>query len=119
MSLAVFFSKYRMLPYSRLYFFIHVGIGKPKHQPVCPQFIRHTYFSYDSFVMKCVVETLHMERFVRNDGRAVLFPLLYMVGIYIIVIIRIVLKSTDFISETVLKCLTEIDMRLMGIERAV
>ena len=39
MSLAVFFAEYRMLPYSRLYFFIHVGIGKPKHQPLTNELI--------------------------------------------------------------------------------
>ena len=56
---------------------------------------------------------------VRIDSRAAAFIKLFDRGIHIVTVVRIVLESVDFVSQSILEGLSEVDVRFMCIERAV
>ncbi len=105
MAEAVLFSEDCLLAYAGLYVLVHVRIGETKHQPVCPTFVYNTRFSHNGFVMVSIIETphTHLFTFVETARLKVLYRCIYM-----IIVVRVVLKGIDFIAETVLESLSEV-----------
>ena len=110
-------SEYDILIYPCLDFFIEVRIVETEYQTVCPGFIHDSYFTDNSFVMKCIVKTFYMVYFIFicTLGNTV-FTKLGNVIVDIIIIVRIILESIDFIHQSILECLTEVYIRFMCIE---
>ena len=100
-------AEYDFLPDSRLDILIHIRPGKAKHQPVGPGFINYSYFSHYCFVVVFIVEPTDMLNFLFIDGTG--FEVFYG-SIYPIIVIRIILKSIDRISQTILEGLPEVDV---------
>ena len=118
-SFAVFLPEYGFLSHTRLYLLVHVGVGESEHQTVGPVFIFYSDFGYDGFVVIGVVKPFYPFRlFGIEIGRPVFFVTFYR-GIDVIVVVRVVLECVYFIRETVFERLTEIDIRLMCVKRAV
>ena len=107
MAFAMFFAVDRVLAYTRLYILVHIGISETEQQAVGPFPVDKSQFSDDGFVMVSVVEAFHTFFLIRVETSR--FEILYR-GIYIIVVVRIVLESIDFVSETVIQCLSEVDV---------
>ena len=107
MAFAMFFAVDRVLAYTRLYILVHIGISETEQQAVGPFPVDKPQLSDDGFVMVSVVEAFHTFFLIRVETSR--FEILYR-GIYIVVVVRIVLESIDFVSETVIQCLSEVDV---------
>ena len=107
MAEAVLFSEDCLLAYTGLYVLVHVRIGETEHQPVCPTFVHNTRFGHNGFVVVSIIETLHAHllTFVETARLKILYR-----HIYMIIVVRVVLKGIDFIAETVLESLSEVNV---------
>lgn len=116
MTVTVFFSEHCLLAHTGLYVLIHMRIGEPHHQPVCPRFACDTRFRYDRLIVIIVVEAAHSHllRLVEAARIEILYG-----SVHPVVVVRIVLESIDLIGETVLQGLSEVYVRLVRVERAV
>ena len=80
-------------------------------------------FTDDRLVVVGVVEAFHAYFVPRVDigrNRAVGIEGEYFrVDIHLVVIVRIVLEGIDFVGEAALERLPEVDIRLVGVERAI
>ena len=116
---AVFLAEDGVLPHPSLYLLVHVRVGDAQHQAVGPGLPGKSRLGHDSLVVVGVVEPLHPEYLVGDDRRAVVVPLLHMVGIDLVVVVRVVLEGVDFVGKSVFEALPEVHVRLVGVERAV
>ena len=116
---AVLLAEDGVLPHAGLHLFVHAGVGEAEHEAVGPRFAGYPYLGHGSLVVVGVVEPFYPKHFVGNDRRAVGVPLLHVVGIDQVVVVGVVLEEVDFVGESVLEALPEVDVRLVGIERAV
>ena len=107
MAFAMFFAVDRVLAYTRLYILVHIGISETEQQAVGPFPVAKPQLSDDGFVMVGVVEAFHTFFLIRVETSR--FKILYR-GIHIVVVVRIVLESIDFVSETIIQCLSEVDV---------
>ena len=96
---------YNLLTYACLYIFVHIGVGKTKHQPICPFLVYYSEFTNNGFIMIGIVETLHTHLLISVNSAG--FEIFYR-RIHIVVVIRIVLESIDFISKSVIESLSEV-----------
>ena len=123
MPLAMFIPIDRLLADTRLDVLIHVRIGEAQHQAVCPRLIDESHLAHDGLVMIRIVETLYtllVLRIYPSRDRAVGLEFkMFDIGIYPIIVIRIVLEGIHFIRQSVLERLPEVYIRLMRIERTV
>ena len=111
MPVAVLFAEYYLLIHSVLYFFVEVRIGKAEHQAVGPRLVGYAYLSDDRFVMERVVETLYpVNGILVADGRVVFVVELFYPIVDVVVVVRVVLKRVDFVSESVFEALPEVDV---------
>ena len=112
MSFAEFFTEHDILINTSLYLFIEIGIIEAQSQSVRPFFSNHTDFSNHSFIMVLVIEAFQMVNLTFVEWRKTHtsifsdFKVTY-IRIYIIIIIRKVLKSVHFIHKTILEYLSE------------
>ena len=107
MAFAVFLAVNRVLAYARLYILVHIGISETEQQAVGPFPVDKSQLSDDGFVMVGVVEAFHSFFLIRVETSR--FKILYR-GIHIVIVVRIVLESIDFVSETIIQCLSEVDV---------
>ena len=116
MPFTMLFAKDGILPYARLHVLIHIGIGEAKQQTVCPGLVDHADLSDDRLIVISIVETLHSLGLlaVETAGLEILHR-----RVHPIVVVRIVLESVDLVCETIRQCLSEIDVRLMRVERSI
>ena len=120
---AVLFAIDGHLAYTGLHVLIHVRVGETQHQAVGPCLVDEAYFTDDRLVVVGVVEAFHAYFVPRVDigrNRAVGIEGEYFrVDIHLVVIVRIVLEGIDFVGEAALERLPEVDIRLVGVERAI
>ena len=112
MSLAEFLTEHDILINACLYLFIKMRIIETQCQSVRPFLSHQTDFSDHSFIMVLIVKTLQMINFAfieRRKTYAAVFPNLKLayISVHIVIIVREILESIDFIHETVLECLSE------------
>lgn len=116
---AVFLAEDGFLAHAGLYLLVHVGVDEADEQPVCPGFVFDADFCHDGFVVVGVVKPLHTLGFLSIEvGRAVGLEMFYR-GVDPVVVVGVVLERREFIDEAVGEPLPEVDVRLVGIERAV
>ena len=101
------------LPHSRLYLLVHLRPSQSEEQSVGPFLAYHSQFSHYCLIVVCVVESLHA---------------LFLVTVYptrlevlhgrvdTIVVVGIILECRNLVCQSVFECLSETDVRLMGIE---
>lgn len=119
-AMTVFFSEHDLLQHSVLYFLIKVGVGKAQHQAVGPFLVGHSDFAAHGFVVEAVVETFYMVNLcLVSVLRNTVIAEFRNVVVNVIVVVREILESVDFIQQTVLERLSEVDERFVGVERAV
>ena len=123
MPLAMLVPIDRLLADTRLDVLIHVRIGEAQHQAIGPRLIDKPHLAHDGLVMIRIVETLYtllVLRIYPSRDRAVGLEFkMFDIGIYPIIVIRIVLEGIHFIRQSVLERLPEVYIRLMRIERTI
>ena len=104
------------LAYTSLYVLVHIGVGETQQQAVRPFLVYDPQFADDGFVVVGVVETFYpfLLASVDASGLEVFYR-----SVHVVIIIRIVLESIDFVGESVFERLSEIHVRLVRIERAI
>ena len=107
MTFTMLLTVYDFLTDTGLYILIHVRIGETQQQTIRPFLIYKTNLSDNGLVMVRIVEALyaHLLIPVNSAGFEIFYRCLYM-----IVVIRIILESIDFISKTILEGLSEVDV---------
>ena len=112
-----------VLPNAGLYVLVHVREGHAEHQPVGPRLVHDAELGHDRFVVVGIVETFYPDFFRVVDigrNRAVFVESEdFGVHVHLVVVVGIVLESVDFVGEAVFEGLAEVEMRLVGVERAV
>ena len=118
-SPAVFLAEDGLLAHARLYLLVHVGVGETDEQSVGPGFVFDADFRHDGFVVVGVVKPLHTLGLLGIEvGGAVVLEIFYR-GVDPVVVVGVVLECREFIDEAVVEPLPEVDVRLVGVERAV
>lgn len=114
-AMTVFFSEHDFLQYSVLYFLIKVGVAEAQHQAVGPFLVGHPDFAAHGFVVETVVETFYMVNLsLVGVLRNAVVAEFRNVVINVIVVVRKILESVDFIQQAVLERLAEVDERFVG-----
>ena len=124
MSFPMLVAKDGFLIDTRLYLFIKTGIRETQHQTVCPRLIHNTYLSDNSLVMIGIIEAFYptdIRLVYRREADAAIvtqlkltYPIMDM-----IIIIRIILESIEFIRQSVLQRLSPVDITLVCMKRAI
>lgn len=117
--MAVLLAEHDFLAYARLDFLVHAGVGQAHHQAVGIGLAGNADFADEGFVVVGVVKAAHALNLVLVHLRKTVVEKLRHVGIYIIIVVRIVLKGIQLIGQAVFQRLSGIDIRLVGVERAV
>ena len=108
MSFAMLLSEYDILVNSCLYLFIEIAVCKVQHQSVGPFFVYHTDFPDNRFVVKLVVEAFYVIYFTAVGTFCyAIFAEFRNVIVYVVIVVREVLKGIDFIGKAVLEGLAE------------
>ena len=112
MSFAEFFTEHNILINACLYLFIEMGIIETQRQTVCPFLSYQADFSNHGFIMILVIKTFQMINLIfvkwRKTYASIFFNLKFAyISVYIIIIIREILKSIDLIHKTILERLSE------------
>ncbi len=105
--MAVFLTVDYVLSNSGLHFFVHSGVGEPYHEPIGPAFVDKAHFCDCRFVVIGVIESFQTQDIVSVDGSGLK---VFHCGVYVVIVVRVVLKSVYFIFESVFECLSEIDV---------
>ena len=123
-SLAVFLSEDDLLINARLDLLVEIGIRKAQHQPVGPLLAHEADLAHHDLVVERIVESadaLHVVLVHREFVHRSVLPDLELPHpvVDVIVVVRIVLESVDFVHEAALESLPEIDVGAVRIERSV
>ena len=107
-SFPVLLSENDVLVYSGLYLFVEIAVVESDHQAVGPSFVYDSDFPDYGFVVELVVEALDMVNFVsvRTFSNPV-FAEFRNVIVYVVIVVREVLKGIAFIGRACLEGLPE------------
>ena len=124
MSFPMLVAKNGFLIDTRLYLFIKTGIRETQHQTICPRLIHNTYLSDNSLVMIGIIEALYptdIRLVYRREADAAIVTQLKLTHpiMDMIIIVRIILESIEFIRQSVLQRLSPVDITLVRMKRAI
>ena len=116
MSFAVLLAVNDFLAYTSLYVLVHIGVGETQQQAVRPFLVYDPQLADNCFVVVGIVEAFHPFLFASVDASGLE---VFHRSVHVVVIVRIVLESIDFVGESVFERLPEIHIRFVCIERTV
>lgn len=105
-----------LLPNTGLDVLVHVRPNEAQHQAVGPRLVHKARLSDDGLVMIRVIEALHAYQLLLVE--AARLEVQYG-SVDVIIIVRVVLESVHLIGKTVFERLSEMDVRLVRVKRAI
>ena len=116
MAVTVLLAEHSLLPYAGLYVLIHVRPGESEQQAVGPRLVHEAHLGHYSLVMVGVVKAFYA---VKLLGIKAVRGEVEHRGVNVVIVVGVILEGVYLVGKAATEGLTEVDVRLVRIERAV